>query len=108
MNDELLSKHNSSAIRKSLDERLAHCPEFVERLHELTDALEQSVAEGMSADEAEGRFIVEMRKLGQALMNQWASQANEKLEGQVPREKPEAIRHAKKNFGGKPPSELSR
>lgn len=103
MNDELPSG-KPPLRRKTLEERWAHCPEFIERLHELSDAMERSIAEGMSADEAEEQFIAEMRKLGLALMNQWAQEANQKTERQAPQQKPEAIRHVKKNSGGKRPS----
>ena len=68
--------------------------------------MEQSIAQGMSADEAEERFISEMRKLGLAMMNQWAKEANQKSEQELPKERPEAVRHTKKkDSGGKRPSE---
>jgi len=49
MNDELLLKSPRTKNRRRLEERLAQRPELLERLHEIVDTLEESVADGCDA-----------------------------------------------------------
>lgn len=97
MNDELLKRDLSPTPRRPLEERLAHRPDVLERLHQLADTLEQSVAEECTADQAEERVSEQVRQLAQEVLTQWAHEANAQLQVQVPIRHPEAIRHGKKN-----------
>lgn len=97
MNDELPLKSPRIKNRRRLEERLAQRPELLERLHEIVDTLEQSVAAGCDAHDAEDRVVDEIRKLGCTVLGQWAQEANAQSQGQVPSEHPQACKNGKKN-----------
>lgn len=97
MNDELPLKKPRINNRHRLEERLAQRPELLERLHEIVDTLEQSVADGCDAHDAEDRVVDEIRKLGQTVLGQWAQEAHAQIQQQMPAEHPEACKHGKKN-----------
>lgn len=99
MKDELPLKtpRNKNQNRRRLEERLAQRPELLERLHEIVDTLEQSVADGCDAHDAEDRVVDEIRKLGRTVLGQWAQEANAQIQGQVPTEYPQASKNGKKN-----------
>ncbi len=96
MNDELLKPENSSTSRPPLEQRLAHRPEVLERLHQLADTLDQSVSDDCTADQAEERVGEQVRQLAQEVLAQWAHEANAHTQAQVPTRYPTAIRHGKK------------
>lgn len=97
MNDEHFKPTPASTPRRSLDERLAHRPEVLARLHELADTLDQSVGADCTADQAEERVSQQAQQLARELLEQWAREANAHTQAQVPRQYPAAIRHGKKN-----------
>jgi hypothetical protein len=97
MNDELPLKVPHTKKRRRLEDRLARRPELLERLHQMVDRLEQSVAQGCDAHEAEDQVVEEMRKLGQTVLGQWAQEANAQIQARVPTEHPEGCKHGKKN-----------
>jgi hypothetical protein len=98
MNDELPKSTPSFTPRRSLEERLAHRPAVLARLHQLADTLEQSVEGDCTADQAEGRVSEQVRQLAREVLEQWAHEANAHTQAAVPTHHPEAIRHGKKNF----------
>jgi hypothetical protein len=69
----------------------------LERLHEIVDTLEQSVADGCDAHDAEDRVVAEIRKLGGTVLGQWAEEANAQIQQQVPGTYPRACKNGKKN-----------
>ena len=73
MNEELPSEKKSAP--PSLDQRFAHRPHLRRRLHSIADLIDQSVAEGCSAHEAEARAIEQIRPLGQEVLRDWAEQS---------------------------------
>lgn len=93
MNDELPI---SKLRRRSLDERFRAHPQSYERLQAIADMMEASIAAGCSADEAEERAIEEIRKLGNALLTDWAQGAQEQSLEQAKAEHSEASHHIKK------------
>jgi hypothetical protein len=97
MNDELHLKSSRSKNRRRLEERLAQRPELLERLHEIVDTLEESVADGSNAHDAEDRVVEEIRKLGRTVLSHWAQEANEQIQRKVPVEHPQACKNGKKN-----------
>ena len=97
MNDELPKRIKPSTPRRPLEQRLAHRPEVLERLHQLADTLEQSVGDDCTADQAEGRVSEQVRQLAREVLAQWAREANAQTQAEVPTQHPEAIRHGKKN-----------
>ena len=88
-------KKNSQS--KNLDERLARFPEMYERMQKITDQMEESIAKGMSADEAEEIAIGQINELGKAWMTDWARAQQDRSVSEVQREIPKAIKHVKKN-----------
>lgn len=97
MNDEQPLRTSKTQNRGRLEERLAQRPELLERLHEIVDRLEQTVGDGSDAHEAEDRVVEEIRKLGRSVMEQWAQETNEKIQGEVPSKHSRAQKHGKKN-----------
>ena len=86
-----------STHSESLDQRLARFPEMYERMRKITDQLEQSIAQGMTADEAEEIAIAQINELGKAWMTDWAKAQHQRSVGQVQKEVPKAIKNVKKN-----------
>jgi len=79
-----MKKYLESAIdrprRKSLEERLREHPQLRSRLEQMLDVLENVDGDVVKADEAEQRFIEELRKLGQAALQGWAAGQQAQLE----------------------------
>ena len=96
MNDERPKPKNVSTPRLPLEQRLAHRPDVLARLHELADTLDQSVTDDCTADEAEERVSAQVRQLAQALLGQWAREVHAHIQAQVPQRHPEAIHYGKK------------
>jgi hypothetical protein len=88
---------SKSGTKESLDERLAKHPQMYEQLQRITDQMEQAIANGVTADEAEEMAIEQINALGRALLTDWAKARQERAIAEVRREKPEAIRDSKKN-----------
>ena len=96
MNDERPQPNQNSTLRRPLEQRLAHRPEVLARLHQLADTLEQSAGDDCSADQAEERVSEQVRQLALEVLGQWAREANAHTQAEVPRRHPSAIRHGKK------------
>ena len=96
MNDELPKLNPIPNPRRPLEQRLAHRPAVLERLHQLADTLEQSVGDDCTADQAEERVTAHVRQLAQEVLGQWAREANAHTQAQVSTQHPEAIHHGKK------------
>jgi len=73
MKSELLSE--TTRPLQSLDERFADKPHLRARLLEIANMIDESVAQGCTAHEAEARAIEEIRKLGNALLSEWAGKS---------------------------------
>ena len=82
--------------KRSLDERLAKHPHMYEQLQRITDQMEQAIANGATADQAEEMAIKQINELGRAMLTDWAKARQERALEEVRREKPDAIRDAKK------------
>jgi hypothetical protein len=93
MNNEL---PKNSKSERSLDERFAKRPHVYHRLHRIADMMDQAIAEGATADEAEARAIQELQKLGGDVLTDWAQVKQAQSVEQAQAEHPEAIRHIKK------------
>jgi hypothetical protein len=85
MNDE-----PRETSKKNLDQRLARFPEIYERMQRITDQLEESIAKGMSADEAEEIAIAQINELGKAWLSEWAKGQHDRSVAQVQKEIPKA------------------
>lgn len=75
MNNELPSEKPKQEQR-SLDQCYADKPHMRQRLLEISDMIDELVAQGCTAHEAEAKAIEQIRRLGNSVLTQWA----EKLE----------------------------
>ena len=93
MHDELPEKKKSHT---PLDARFASRPQVYARLQTIADRMDQASAEGCTADEAEGRAMEQIQKLGGELLGDWACEKQRRSVAQSQRENPSAIKHIKK------------
>ena len=96
MNDERSKPNPSGPPRLPLEQRLAHRPEVLARLHQIADTLEQSVGDDCTADQAEDRVTAQVRQLAQEVLTQWAHEANAHTQAHVRARQPAALQHGKK------------
>lgn len=93
MSDEL---HKQKGTAKTLDERFAHRPHTYLRLQEIADQMDQAIAKGATADEAEAMAIEQLQKLGGEMLADWAEAKQQDALKQARTDHPESIKHIKK------------
>ena len=93
MNDEIPKNRKSPS---PLDVRFASRPRVYARLQKIADLMDQAIAEGCTADEAESRAMEQIQKLGGELLGDWASEKQQRSVAESQRENPSAIKHIKK------------
>jgi hypothetical protein len=91
MKDELGNKTD-----RSLDERFQSRPHVYARLQRIADMMDQAIAEGATADEAEELAIEQIHKLGQDVLNDWSKEKHRQALAHARTEHPQATKHAKK------------
>ena len=67
-----------------------------QRLLSIADMIDQALAEGCTADQAEARAIEQIRKLGQETLADWAEQAEPQARQRAQAENPKLIHYGKK------------
>ena len=93
MNHELpVPKQNET----SLDARFAKRPHAYERLRQIADMMDQAIAQGCTADQAEAQAVEQMRHLGQAVLKDWAQEKQQHSVAAARLEHPQASLHIKK------------
>ena len=97
MNDE--HKH-VTGNQVSLEQRMAKRPHVLARFHCIADMMDQAVAAGCTADEAEARAMEQVRQLGRELLGDWAQEQQEGSLARARHQHPEAIKHIKKKSAG--------
>ena len=80
----------------SLEQRLAGRPQVLARFHAITDMLDQALAEGCTADEAEARAIAQVQQLGHELLGDWAQEQQAQSLARAQAAQPHALKHVKK------------
>jgi ribosomal protein L29 len=90
MSDELRKQ------KRTLDERFADRPHTYRRLQEIADQMDQSIANGATADEAEAMAIEQIQKLGAEILTDWAQARQQQALEQAQIEHPQSIKHLKK------------
>lgn len=93
MNTEL---PNSNPKEPSLDKRFANRPRLRQRLLSIADMIDQAVAEGCTAHEAEARAIEQIRKLGNELLTDWAEKSQQDAVGKAQEKDSKLIQYGKK------------
>lgn len=90
MKTELPTAHEKeNTAHQNLDERFARRPHLRRRLFTIADMIDQAVAEGCTAHQAEARAIEQIRQLGNEVVTDWAEKseqaAREKAQQKDPR-----------------------
>jgi hypothetical protein len=93
MSDELPKEKSTS---RTLDERFADRPHTYRRLQEIADQMDQAIANGATADEAEAMAIEQIQKLGGEMLADWAQAKQQQALKQAQATHPESIKHIKK------------
>ena len=93
MSDEL---HKQKATAKTLDERFANRPHTYRRLQQIADEMDQAIAKGATADEAEAMAIEQLRNLGGEMLTDWAEAKQQQALEQARAAQPQSIKHIKK------------
>ena len=86
--------------KTSLEERLREHPQLRARIERLLDVVENTQGEVVKADEAEQRCVEELRKMGQAALQAWATGQAEQSE-RYWSARAGVSRKAKKNSSGR-------
>lgn len=92
-------ENNTSQLLKRIQEH----PELHERFKAILDIAENSSGELITADQAEGKAIEEIHKLGQELLKEWAKGQQESAVETARVTHPHAKNHEKKSSIGKQP-----
>ena len=87
---------HSNPNEQSLDQRFAHRPRLHQRLLSIADMLDQAVAEGCTAHEAEARAIEQIRKLGNELLTDWAEKSEQDALAKAQAKDAKLIQYGKK------------
>ena len=93
MSDELPQPNRTS---RTLDERFANRPHTYRRLQQIADQMDQAIANGATADEAEAVAIEQIQKLGGELLQDWAQAKQQAALKQAQADHPQSIKHIKK------------
>jgi hypothetical protein len=93
MNDEL---PDPKANEASLDARFATRPHAYARLRQIADMMDQAIAQGCTADEAEAQAVEQIRHLGRDILSDWAQEKQQHSLEAARRENPKARQHVKK------------
>ena len=93
MSDELAKE---KSISKTLDERFANRPHTYRRLQQIADQMDQAIAAGATADEAEAMAIEQIQKLGGEMLADWAEAQHQQALKQAQLTHPQSIKHIKK------------
>jgi|ERR1700733_2414999 len=81
-------------------ERIKAHPGLKERFEAILDIAENKSGELITADQAEGKAIEEIEKLGQELLKEWALRRQDKAIEKAKETHPNAKRHEKKSSTG--------
>ena len=85
-------------------EKLRANPLVAERIALVLGRLEEEIAGGGDANQAEEMAIESLRELGQAMLSQWAGKRHDQAVSEVREAQGDLTRHAKKNSAGRRPS----
>lgn len=93
MSDELRKEKGTV---KTLDERFAHRPHTYWRLQEIADQMDQAIADGATADQAEAMAMGQLQKLGGEMLADWAEAKQQDALKRARTKHPKSIKHIKK------------
>jgi len=96
MEDKKPSSARLNAQEIDLIEKLRRQPKIMERVQKILEISQSSEGPLKTADEVEGLLIEEMRRLGNATMNEWAAQAHERVNDDLKKQDPTVLKRKKK------------
>jgi hypothetical protein len=94
---DLPNSNQNHLNEPSLDQRFATRPHLRRRLLLIADMIDQAVAEGCTAHEAEARAIEQIRQLGQEVLKDWAEKAEPRFRREAQAGNPQLIEYGIKN-----------
>ena len=94
-------------VSKSLEERLNRHPELRTKIESLLSVVENAEGDLLKANEAEQRVIEEIRQLGQAALQGWATRQNQEQTDTFIQDNPQAQRTRKNRSTGTVASDAS-
>jgi hypothetical protein len=89
-----------TSLCESLEERLNRHPELKAKIESLVSVVENAEGELIKASEAEQRVIDEIRQLGQAALQGWATGQNQQQQDAFIKDNSQAQRTRKKSCTG--------
>lgn len=95
MEDQKPTKISVNAREAQLIEQLRRQPKMMERVQKILE-IAQSEGPLKTADEIEELLIEEVRRLGNATMNEWAAQAQERVTQELQAKDRSALKRKKK------------
>ena len=95
MEDKKPTKMAVNVEEAQLIEQLRRQPRMMERVQKILQ-IAQSEGALKTADEIEEMLIQEMRRLGNATMNEWAARAHERVSEELQTSDPTALKRKKK------------
>ena len=93
-----LPESNDNTLPQSLDERFADRPHLRRRLLNIADMIDQAIAQGCTADEAEARAIEQIRQLGNEVLTDWALKSEADAVAKVRENNPKLRPYRKKKL----------
>ncbi len=96
MNEKKRAASDLSAQEINLIERLRRRPKILERVQRILEIANSSEGPLQTADEVEELLLEEMRRLGNATMNEWAAQAQERVSQELKTQNPAVLKRKKK------------
>lgn len=86
-------------------EKLKQHPILKKRFQEILNIVDCPDDQFITADEAEGKAIEELKKLGQEVLTEWAINQHDKVLEKAVKDQPQAKKSIKKNSIGNPHTE---
>ena len=83
MKHEMISGHEFNMAEAQFMERLRQHPELQARFQSILELTRTADGPLQTADEVEERLIQELRQLGHTSMNQWATQAEQRVSDEL-------------------------
>jgi hypothetical protein len=96
MEDKKPVKARLNAQEVDLIKKLRRQPKIMERVQRILEISQTSEGPIKTADEIEELLLEEMRRLGNATMNEWAAQAHERISHELKEQDPTVLKRKKK------------
>ena len=85
-----------NAQELDLVEKLRRQPKIMEQVQKILEISQSSQGPVKTADEVEELLIEQMRRLGNATMNEWAAQAHQRINDEFKEQAPGVLKRKKK------------